>query len=161
MNNWAARLRPVGLNGLQLSMILLALGGMAVSAYLVWGYTAPDAVLACGGSSGCEAVKNSIYANLMGIPLPLLGVASFLIILTLLFLQGQCSRFEKDWSAYMALAIFGISLMGVLYSTYLTYLELFVIYAICRWCITSAIIMTAVFVLSIFNLGRVNSLDAP
>ena len=50
--------------------------------------------------------------------------------------------------SYIPFAIFGISLVGVLYSTYLTYLELFVIYAICRWCVSSALIITAIFVVS-------------
>ncbi len=57
-------------------MILLAIGGLGVSAYLMWGYTAPNATLSCGGSHGCETVKNSVYANLMGVPLPLIGLLS-------------------------------------------------------------------------------------
>ena len=57
------------------------------------------------------------------------------------------------WSVYFVLAIFGFSLMGVLYSAYLTYLELFVIYAICRWCVASAVIMAVFFILSILNLN--------
>ena len=72
---------------------------------------------------------------------------------TLLLLLLASNRF-MTWTAYIALAIFGISLMGVLYSAYLTYLELFVIEAICRWCVASAIIMVVIFGLSTLNLYR-------
>ena len=92
------------------SMIMLTIGGIAVSAYLMWGYTVPGASLACGESQGCETVKNSIYANLMGIPLPVGGLASFSIILALLALQHQFSNVKPYWLSYIALAIFGLSL---------------------------------------------------
>lgn len=136
-------------------MVLLAVAGIGVSAYLMWGYTAPGATLACGGSGGCEAVKNSEYASLLGIPLPLFGIISFCAILALLVVQYWQS---DHFSAYSALAVFSITLAGGLYSAYLTYVELFVIYAICRWCVTSAVIMLTLFVLSIFNLRNQNQL---
>jgi len=62
------------------------------------------------------------------------------------------TRIPDPWDDYVPLAIFGISLIGVLYSAYLTYLELFVIHAICRWCVSSAIIITAIFLLSLPDL---------
>jgi uncharacterized membrane protein len=146
------RLKLIHLDWLRLVMILLAIAGLGVSAYLMWGYSVPGATLACGESSGCETVKNSVYANLAGIPLPVLGLGSYFGLLVLLIFQGYRVVSQKSWSPYVALAIFGVSLAGVLYSAYLTYIELFVIYAICRWCVASAIIMVAIFLLSIFNL---------
>lgn len=152
MSAITTRLKLISLDWLAFLMVVLAIAGLGVSAYLMWGYTAPGATLSCGGSSGCEAVKNSVYANLGGIPLPVLGLMSYAALLVLLLSQGQPAISNRGWSPYVALAIFGISLAGVLYSAYLTYVELFVIYAICRWCVASAIIMVAIFVLSIFNL---------
>jgi uncharacterized membrane protein len=137
-------------------MLALAIGGLGVSAYLMWGYTVPGASLACGSSYGCEAVKNSVYASIMGVPLPVIGLACYLILLLLLVIQSQAVVSAGDWSPYIALALFGLSLAGVLFSAYLTYLELFIIYAICRWCVASAIIMAAFFLLSIFNLRYSN-----
>lgn len=133
-------------------MILLSIGGLGVSAYLMWGYTTPGATLACGASSGCEEVKNSVYANVMGIPMPLMGLVSYFTILVLLIFHGRFFASGVAWSAYTALAIFGISLTGVLYSAYLTYLEFFVIEAICRWCIASATTVAAIFFLSTLTL---------
>ncbi len=141
----------IHLDWLRLALVVLTLAGIGVSAYLMWGYTVPGATLSCGASSGCETVKNSEYARLAGVPLPLLGLGSYLALLALLLVQGYAK------SGYIALAIFGISLAGVLYSAYLTYLEFFVIYAICRWCVASAIIMVAIFLLSIFNLRSTES----
>ena len=145
---------------LRLLMVLLTLAGLGVSAYLLWGYTTPGASLACGDSHGCEAVKNSVYANLMSIPLPVNGLIFYSILLLLLVAQNQTTISHKGWSPYIALAIFGFSLMGVLYSAYLTYLEFFVIGAICRWCVASAIIALVIFFLSIFNLRSSNQFYA-
>jgi uncharacterized membrane protein len=92
----------------------------------------------------------------MGIPMPTLGLISYLVLLGLLAVQPQVALKKQAWTPYIALAIFGISLAGVLYSAYLTYLELFVIYAICRWCVASAVVMVALFILSIFNLHTYN-----
>ncbi len=137
-------------------MILLTLAGLGVSAYLLWGYTTPGASLACGDSHGCEAVKNSVYANIMGIPLPISGLFFYSALLLLLIAQNQTTISYKGWSPYIALAAFGFSLMGVLYSAYLTYIEIFVINAICRWCVASATITLIIFFLSIFNLRSSN-----
>lgn len=156
MSAIAARLKLITVDWVQALMLLLTLAGLGVSLYLMWGYTAPGATLACGGSHGCETVKNSVYANLMGIPLPSLGLVSYLGLLVLLLAQNQPAVRNRGWSAFIALAIFGLSLIGVLYSAYLTYIELFVIYAVCRWCVASALIMVAIFILSIFNLRNNN-----
>jgi uncharacterized membrane protein len=148
-----AKLKLTSFNWLQGGMLLLAIAGLGVSAYLMWGYTAEGVELACGGSSGCEEVKDSIYAQILGVPLPVLGLISYLVLPMLVV--GQVwflDKKQEQWSSYTALAIFGISLVGVLYSAYLTYLELFVIEAICRWCVASAVIMVIFFILSIPNL---------
>lgn len=155
MSTVTAKSRLIHFDWLRLALIVLTLAGLGVSAYLMWGYTVPGATLSCGGSGGCEAVKNSDYAKLAGIPLPLLGLGNYLVLLVLLLAQRYVTLRQKG--SYIALAIFGISLTGVLYSAYLTYLEFFVIYAICRWCVASAIIMVAIFLLSIFNLRNTES----
>jgi uncharacterized membrane protein len=140
-------------------MILLAIAGLGASAYLMWGYTVPGASLSCGESGGCEAVKNSQYASLFGVPMPVGGLLIYSVLLVLLIFQNYSAISEQGWSPYVALVVFGISLSGVLYSAYLTYIELYVIYAVCRWCVSSAVIMVAIFLLSIFNLRNSNNLS--
>ncbi len=129
-------------------MRLLALAGVGVSGYLTWTHLANQAI-ACGGSQECDIVQQSIYSEVMGIPVALLGLLAYVALLVLLFLRG---RLPEAWDAYIPLAVFGISLIGVLYSAYLTYLEMYVIHAICRWCVSSAVIITAIFILSLFDL---------
>jgi uncharacterized membrane protein len=127
---------------------LLALAGVGVSAYLSWAHLAGQSVI-CGQSQGCDIVQQSVYSEVGGIPVALLGLAAYTALLVLTLLRGHHLGGMED---YIPLAIFGISLIGVLYSAYLTYLELYVIYAICRWCVTSAIIITAIFLLSLPDL---------
>lgn len=149
-------LKLASVGWLRLAMIALVITGIGVSAYLLWGYTVPGAELSCGGSHGCETVKNSPYANVIGVPLPVIGLASYLTLLFLLLVQEISFVRDKGWSPYVALAIFAFALIGVLFSAYLTYLELFVILAICRWCVASAIILMTLLLLSIFNLRSSN-----
>ena len=129
-------------------MRLLALAGLGVSGYLTWTHLTNQAI-ACGGLQDCDIVQQSVYSTVLGIPVALLGVLAYATLLALLLLRG---RLPEAWDAYIPLAIFGISLIGVLYSAYLTYLEIYVIYAICRWCATSAVIITAIFFLSLPDL---------
>jgi uncharacterized membrane protein len=129
-------------------MRLLALAGLGVSGYLTWTHLTNHAI-ACGGSHDCDIVQQSAYSTVLGIPVALLGVLAYATLLALLLLRGHL---PEALEAYIPLAVFGISLIGVLYSAYLTYLEIYVIYAICRWCATSAIIVTAIFFLSLPDL---------
>ncbi len=127
---------------------LLSLAGIGVSGYLTWAHLAGQSV-ACGQSHDCDIVQQSVYSEVGGIPVALLGLFAYLALFALTLLPGRSPGGLRD---YAPLAVFGISLIGVLYSAYLTYLELFVIYAICRWCISSAIIITALFLLSLPDL---------
>jgi uncharacterized membrane protein len=129
-------------------MRLLALAGVGVSAYLTWAHLAGQSVV-CGQSQGCDIVQQSVYSEVGGIPVALLGLAAYIALLALTLLRGHHLGGMED---YIPLAIFGISLIGVLYSAYLTYLELYVIYAICWWCVTSAVIITVIFLLSLPDL---------
>lgn len=105
----------------------------------------------CAGVGNCEAVQTSPYAQLFGIPVAVLGLGAYLALLVLWWVK------RSDWNdlGYMArMAFFFVSLIGVLFSAYLTYLEIFVIEAICPWCVASAVVMTALFFLSLAELLR-------
>jgi uncharacterized membrane protein len=129
-------------------MRLLSLAGVGVSAYLTWAHVANQSV-ACGQSQGCDIVQQSVYSEIAGIPIALFGLLAYAALLGLTTLRGYSPNSLQE---YIPLAIFGISLIGVLYSAYLTYLELFVIHAICRWCVSSAVIITVIFLLSLPDL---------
>jgi len=130
----------------ELATPILALAGLGVAVYLA--YVETQAVPAvCGPVGDCNAVQSSPYARLFGVlPIGVLGAAGYLAILA----AWLWRRWRSDRLAtYAPLAVFGMTLFGVLFSVYLTYLELFVIRAVCAWCLTSAVIMMLLMLLSL------------
>ncbi|MCX7622336.1 MAG: vitamin K epoxide reductase family protein [Thermomicrobium sp.] len=128
--------------------LLLALAGVAVAGYLtVVAYD--DALLVCG-LGDCSTVQNSPYAKVGGVPIALLGLGMYLALL-----GGGLARWRWPRRAdLLTSANAGIALAGTLYSAYLTYLELFVIHAICQWCVTSAVLVTALLLVEGWGLRR-------
>ena len=125
---------------------VLSIVGLAVAAYMAYVETTQvDAV--CGPVGDCNAVQQSEYARLFGVlPIGVLGMVGYFMIL----LAWGIGRFARSrLAAYASLAMLGLTVAGLLFSIYLTFLEPFVIGATCAWCLTSAIIMTALFWLSI------------
>jgi len=125
---------------------ILAFIGFGVAGYL--SYVETQLVqAACGPIGDCNAVQSSPYARLFGVmPVGVLGVMGYLAILA-------AWLFPRLWrnliARYMPLLVFGLSLLGVLFSLYLTFLEPFMIKAVCMWCLTSAAIMTLLLLLSL------------
>jgi uncharacterized membrane protein len=128
-------------------MIALAALGLIVAGYLLVSHYAEENVL-CVAGGGCDQVRQSAYSEVLGIPVALLGVVGYLLILGTLILEGA----NAEWAANAPLLAFGLTLVGTLYSAYLTYLELFVIFAICPYCAASAMIMVGLFGLAAYRL---------
>lgn len=102
------------------------------------------------GVGDCWSVNNSRYSEFFGIPISIFGALAYLCIIGLLLF----SKKNKILAEYASIFIFGISLVGFLFSMYLTYLQFAVINAVCPFCILSACTMTTVFILSLINLVR-------
>ncbi len=125
---------------------VLALIGLGVAVYLA--YVETQAVEAiCGPVGDCNAVQTSPYSYLFGVlPIGVVGVVGYLAILAV----WLYSRLRTDRFAQIApLLIFAMTFFGVLFSLYLTYLEPFVIRAVCIWCLASAVIMTLLLLVSL------------
>ena len=129
--------------------VLLALTGAVDSAYLAF-LKFTGTVAACSDIGDCEAVNNSKYAEIGGIPLALLGLLGYLAILAFLILE---TRFPS-WRDGLHLGVFGFNLAGTIYSVYLTYIEIFILQAICPYCVVSAVVMLLLFAISIIRLSR-------
>ena len=128
--------------GLRPAIAALAVAGLAIAAYLTYvHYADAEAVCVAGGGS-CEKVQTSEYADLLGIPVALLGLAGYGLILGSLWIRGDAGRLA---GAVLALSGFG-------FSAYLTYREVFTIDAICQWCVASAVVMTLLAVLTVWRL---------
>lgn len=132
---------------LKLSSYFVTVIGLIVSLYLAWVKLAQTEPY-CGGSAACQTVNSSPFAEISGIPIAYLGVGAYLIILGLLFVESKYLYWEENSQFW----VFGISLIGVLYSAYLTFIEIAVIKAVCPYCVVSAIAMVLVFGLTILRL---------
>lgn len=128
------------------AITLLSLVGFFVSLYLLLYKWGAFGTLACLGGADCETVQASPYAEFLGLPVALWGVGGYL----LLFLGGLLSLRQRGWGRNMDLAMAILSGLGFLFSTYLTGIEVFVLRAICSWCVVSYLLITAVFLLSLF-----------
>lgn len=111
---------------------LLALLGIAIAGYLTYVHYAGISPVCVAGSGSCERVQTSEYAVFLGVPVALLGLLAYVTI----FLA---TIVPHPLGATVAAAV---ALAGWLFSLYLTWLELFVIEAICQWCVASAVTIT-------------------
>ena len=129
---------------------LLSVIGIGVAGYLA--YVELNQVEAvCGPVGNCNTVQQSEYATLFGIlPIGVLGVMGYLAII-ILWLARLLDL--PGYTRILNLGLFGITLFGVLFSIYLTFLEPFVIGATCMWCLSSAVIMTVLFILTASKLN--------
>lgn len=119
---------------------LLAVLGLGVAGYLSFVETTQTQAV-CGPVGNCNAVQDSIYASILGIPVGIIGLLGYLVILGAWGLQYFG---PPTYRRLMALAVWLMAWLGVLFSIYLTFLEPFVIGASCMWCLSSAILMTLV-----------------
>lgn len=123
----------------------LALGGVGLATYLAMYKLGYIGTLACKVGS-CETVNLSRWATLLGIPVAIWGLG-FYIVLFGIALLGTTERFASaTWVSHALLVLTG---WGVAFSAWLTYLELYVIHAICMFCVISAILITVTFLVSI------------
>jgi uncharacterized membrane protein len=125
-------------------MTFVAAFGVGVATYIAIAEAGGGAPACLAGGGGCETVAESQYSHLAGVNVALLGIIGYVMLLVTALLRGDGARMGG----------FAISLAGFGFSLYLTYLELFVIEAICQWCVISAILMTVLFGLNGFRMLR-------
>jgi uncharacterized membrane protein len=126
-------------------MIGLALIGLGVASYVTYVHYA-GIKPACSLGGSCETVQASVYNNVLGVPVALIGLLGYIAILASLFApEGENAR----------LATTLMTVVGFAFSAYLTYREAFSIHAYCEWCLSSAAIMTVLACLSTWRFLRV------
>jgi uncharacterized membrane protein len=125
---------------------ILTLAGLGVAGYLSH-VEVQEVAAVCGPVGDCNTVQQSEWAKLFGIlPIGVLGLLGFLAILAAWALRHWGSDRISHWAA---VSILGMTAFGTLFSIYLTFLEPFVIGATCLWCLSSSVIMTALYVLAL------------
>ncbi|MGH2868367.1 MAG: vitamin K epoxide reductase family protein [Solirubrobacteraceae bacterium] len=128
---------------LRIAILVLSVIGIGIAGYLTYVHYEGLKVLCLSGGS-CETVQASRFAKLDGVPVAVLGLAGYIGILGSLAVRGELGR----------VAGFAIALIGFGFSAYLTYRELFTIKAICQWCVSSAVLMTLLAVLTAIRALR-------
>lgn len=126
-------------------LVLLCAIGVGIAAYL--SFVALDAHVQpfCSGVGNCEKVQTSEYSKVGGVPIAIFGLGMYLALLVLAVVRRFDTRLlGREAPAILATWTFALAFAGMLYSGYLTYLELFVIHAICVWCVSSATLVTAI-----------------
>ncbi len=138
------------MKSLNLATVGLALAGLVVSLYLLtvhWGWWSA----VCLGVGNCEVVNLSRWSELFGIPVALLGALTYISLIVL------STLIWKDlFAEYARLGRFFVAAIGVAFSAYLTYVELFILHEICPWCVLSAILITLIAILSGLELRTSN-----
>jgi uncharacterized membrane protein len=116
---------------LRLAAGTLAIAGIGVATYIAIAEGGGGAPKCLAGGHGCETVAQSHYSHLAGINVAAIGIFGYALLLAAALVPGDMGRFGG----------FAGALVGFGFSAYLTYLELFVIDAICQWCVASAVLM--------------------
>ncbi len=137
---------PAVPGGTSMVMPVIALAGLGVALYLTYVET-QDVAAVCGPVGDCNAVQASPFATLFGVlPVGLLGALGYIGILAAWAL-GRLG--PRSLARLAGPALLGMALFGVIFSIYLTYLELFIIKAVCMWCLASAVLISLVLVLAV------------
>ena len=126
----------------------LALIGVFVALYLTMYKIGVIGHLACGFGS-CEVVNSSKWSIFAGAPVAEWGVGFYIATLVVAVAGTSPGLAHNRQISYL---LAGMSATGVVFSAWLTYLELYVIHAICKYCVTSAVIVTAIFIVSLADV---------
>lgn len=122
----------------RLIILVLSALGIVFSGYLTYLYYSNASAAFCTVGSGCDAVRESAYSTILGTPVAVFGVIGYLSIFISSFISVA---YRVKW-----VLLYFLSLAGFVFSAYLTYVELFVINAICPYCLASSIIITAILI---------------
>ena len=135
----------------RMTAALLSLAGLFISAYLYLYKIGRIGTLACG-TGGCETVQLSSWSRFAGVEVSLIGLLGYAVLLGLSLASLQDPPAGRP--QMFATVLLGFSAIGLGFTLYLTYLELFVIHAICRWCVGSALMISGIFLASLLEYLR-------
>ena len=130
----------------------LALAGIFLAVYLLLYKLGMIGELSCSVGS-CEKVNTSKWATFLGLPVAAWGVGWYVVMFVLALVSTWETYAE---SPAVSMLLLGVAGTGLIFSAYLTYLELFVIHAICQWCVVSAILVLVIFVICAIDYRDVN-----
>ncbi|MBI3385715.1 vitamin K epoxide reductase family protein [Candidatus Gottesmanbacteria bacterium] len=131
-------------------VFILALLGVVMAFYVLQSWLRQTSII-CLTGGGCEAVRKSAVSYPFGIPVPAVGLVGYAVIAVLAFLK------TTSQATWITKALLGMTIFGVCFVSWFTYMELFVIRAVCTWCAVSAVNMYILFFLVIRSIGFANT----
>jgi uncharacterized membrane protein len=136
---------------LAVTKLILTIIGILITGYIfVTELVNAETICPRNATFNCDLVQHSIYSKVGPIPVIYLGLGGYLAILLVLLMQNRVPFLTERGK----LIVFALTLFGFLFSAYLTYVEAFVLQAWCIWCLSSAITMTLLFLVSLADLWR-------
>ena len=139
-------------------VLFLSIFGMVVASYLTYAHFRPGASEFCnfGDNFDCEIVNQSIYSDIGGVPVAILGLLTYLTMFLLSLVLLYKIDLEQYWDKLTDRFLLGtvglLSGVGFVFQSYLAYIEWQVLMTWCVFCITSHVTITIIFVLSLFAL---------
>jgi uncharacterized membrane protein len=127
---------------LRVAIAVIAAAGIAVAAYLTWIHYRPGALVCLRGSTGCETVSKSSYAELGGVPVALLGLVTYAVLLASAFLRALVA----------VAAAAAIALAGLAFAGWLVYVQASILDAWCAWCLASDAVLALLTVACVVRL---------
>ena len=129
-----------------LAMALISLPGIGASSYLTYSHYVDEPTV-CAGIGSCEFVQTSEYSAIVGVPVAVMGLAYFVALALLASARLLGVAWALDWGTP---AVHAMAIGGTLFVGYLTAIELFVLDAICVWCVAVATMTAISLVLAIW-----------
>ena len=137
--------------GMNRAVFVLSLVGVLIAGYLWWAHSS-GADIPCGPSGDCNAVAQSPYSRLLGIPVAAFGAVGYFFLAALAFARTLSRNPAGDRRLQTMIAL--VALPALVVSLYLTYLEVFVIGRLCRWCLASQIVILLLFTVATLEWRR-------
>lgn len=117
-------------------ILALAIAGMILSGYLTYSAWQGQSVAGCTVGSACDVVLNSRWSKLLGMPISFWGFLTYALLAAIAWNKTTPSQWKMAWT---------VTIIGLLYSLYLTGVSLIVLDSACPYCLTSLGLMTAIF----------------
>jgi uncharacterized membrane protein len=124
--------------------IIFSLMGILDSGYLSWIKFSHSEEKCIAGLGNCALVNTSAYSEIFKIPIAYFGLLAYLVIFMLMVSSGSTIMYASS----IPFQLFGITLIGLLFSGYLTYVQFGILHAYCPYCLLSAVTTTCLFIIS-------------
>ena len=126
---------------LQSLIILFGVAGLSVSTYLHFKKKNMDQGMACPMDGSCEDVITSKYSKFLGLDVEVMGMLYYTTVIVAYTVFLFTPQVAPSWFVFGVLMS---SIIAVMFSTYLTFLQAFTLNQWCTWCLISATFTAAI-----------------